>query len=393
MQPPSAQTVRAYGLLLGTSLLIALVGGGWWSLGRVDPLLALPGLGWAVALFALAHPTSDREIASIATFAVTFGLATISVLLANRMPLVQLLVSGFVCWFLAAMAVAYVGWLRRKPWRGPRRWSAAVSFLVVMGLATQWLGWPLVQSMYEPASAGDRRLAVDVLTSLPLQPRANVGALLADQVDPPGPVLSVLRGHADVTFLNSIGSSGPHSGHILLLAHPHAMAPAELVAVDDWVRRGGNALVLADGLLTWPAPYPLGDARNPPITSMLGPLLAHWGLRLDAPVGLDAKPRAMVDQGTRVVLMSPGRLLATGTACHVSQSGYLADCRLGEGRAIIVADADLLHAAVWNPTLSDSNDGTEASWTASNPHWLIARLDNLAGITRRPAFARPVWVR
>ena len=67
------------------------------------------------------------------------------------------------------------------------------------------------------------------------------------------------------------------------MAHPLAQTAENLVALDAWVRGGGRVLLLADPMLEWPSKRPLGDPLRPPPMFMDTGLLAHWGLRLDAP--------------------------------------------------------------------------------------------------------------
>ena len=72
-------------------------------------------------------------------------------------------------------------------------------------------------------------------------------------------------------------------GRLLLMAQPQAQTAENLVALDAWVRGGGRLLLLADPMLEWPSKRPLGDRTRPPPMFMDTGLLAHWGLRLDAP--------------------------------------------------------------------------------------------------------------
>lgn len=393
MQPVSSRIIWAYLLLIGLVLAIALMGGGWWVLGRVDPMLALPGIGWAAAALILLHPQPDRRIASVAVVLLLLTLAVLSSLLANRLPLVQLLCFGFTAWMIVAMGTfLWNGIAQRIVARWPRRMTA-MAFVAGLGLAGQALGWPLANAMYEPERRGDNILNVDVLTALPLHPDDSFGNQLAGTGPLRDPMLMALNHHAHVRLLDHVPVDAGRDDHILLLAHPRALPPEQLVAIDRMVRNGGRVLILADGLLSWPMPHALGDPRNPPVSSMLGPLLSHWGVQLDAPAGLVGRRVEMRDLGYRVALFSAGRLRVTGDNCRSIQHGLVADCRLERGRAVIVSDADLLNASLWLPAIPEDGHGSEASWSASNPHWLVARLDNLAGVTRRPALARPVWVR
>src|SRR5438445_6236021 len=128
-------------------------------------------------------------------------------------------------------------------------------------------------------------------------------------------------------------------GRLLLMAQPLAQTAENLVALDDWVRGGGRLMILADPLLEWPSKRPLGDPLRPPPMFADTGLLAHWGLRLDAPDNRGAAGRRLA--GYRVVTVSPGALHG---ACSISPDRLVAECRIGKGEAIVVADADFIGA-------------------------------------------------
>ena len=115
----------------------------------------------------------------------------------------------------------------------------------------------------------------------------------------------------------------------------------DLVALDRWVRDGGRLLLLADPMLEWPSKRPLGDPLRPPPMFADTGLLAHWGLRLDAP---EEPGKATREFGARTVeTMSPGTLYGR---CAIGRDGFVAHCRIGKGKATVVADADLLGAEI-----------------------------------------------
>jgi hypothetical protein len=128
-------------------------------------------------------------------------------------------------------------------------------------------------------------------------------------------------------------------GKLLLMAHPLAQPAEDLVALDEWVRRGGRVLLLADPLLEWPSKRQLGDPLRPPPMFMDTGLLAHWGLRLDAPD--ERGPAVLRLDGFDVLTSSPGELAGT---CDISSDRLVARCRIGKGKATVIADADLLNA-------------------------------------------------
>lgn len=124
---------------------------------------------------------------------------------------------------------------------------------------------------------------------------------------------------------------------LLLMAHPRAQTAEALVDLDRWVRDGGRVLLLADPMLEWPSERPLGDPFRPPPAFADTGLLKHWGLRLDAP---DKRgPAARRLGGLAIGTVSPGSLAG---GCAIRPDRLVAHCRVGQGAATIVADADFL---------------------------------------------------
>lgn len=123
----------------------------------------------------------------------------------------------------------------------------------------------------------------------------------------------------DITSLRGISA--------LVIAQPRLLQPAELVALDDWLRRGGRAVIFADPLLLWPSALPLGDPRRPPLTSLLDPLMAHWGLRLEPVLpGADGVDRRMLGAGHMLMLAGASRFTRmaqkeASTRCVMTEQG------------------------------------------------------------------------
>jgi hypothetical protein len=141
-------------------------------------------------------------------------------------------------------------------------------------------------------------------------------------------------------------------GRLLLMAHPLAQPPEDLVALDQWVRNGGRVLLLADPMLEWPSSRPLGDPLRPPPMFMDTGLLAHWGLRLDAPDERGVKAEKL--GGYDVLTVSPGSLSG---GCSISEDRLVAHCRIGPGAATVVADADLLDTQNLGGSAAHNLDG------------------------------------
>jgi hypothetical protein len=126
-------------------------------------------------------------------------------------------------------------------------------------------------------------------------------------------------------------------GRLLLMAQPLAQPAEDLVVLDTWIRRGGRVLLLADPMLEWPSERPLGDPLRPPAMFADTGLLAHWGLRLDAPDQHGIRREKL--GGYDVATMSPGSLFGK---CEIGSDRLAAHCGIGRGKATVVADADLL---------------------------------------------------
>jgi hypothetical protein len=177
---------------------------------------------------------------------------------------------------------------------------------------------------------------------------------------------------------------------LLLVAQPRPPGPAALVAIDDWVRGGGRALILTDPALRWPSGLVLGDPRRAPIDDGLGPLLLHWGLKLESPG--EGKVLIVRDiDGRRLAMAAPGRFIAQGRNCVIMHGGLMADCAIGRGRALLLADADLLHDLLW---IGPGAVGTtRAGRLADNPAFVIDQIDRLSGHASRGQADRVDWMR
>lgn len=198
-----------------------------------------------------------------------------------------------------------------------------------------------------PPRAARDRPALLLLTSLPLM----FGESFSLQQNG-SPALAALQTRYRVVPISVANPAELAKGKLLLMAHPLAQPPEDLVALDQWVRRGGRVLLLADPMLEWPNERPLGDPLRPPPMFMDTGLLAHWGLRLDAPD--ERGPNIRELGGFNVTTLSPGRLSGK---CRISSDGLVAHCAIGSGEATIVADADLLDTAPLGSGAKHNLDG------------------------------------
>jgi hypothetical protein len=204
--------------------------------------------------------------------------------------------------------------------------------LVAVG-ASHWSRRPSL------VNVSGRKPTLLMLTSLPL--------MFGEDFSLPNggsPALQALQGRFRVAPIDVTSPAELAKGRLLLMAQPQAQTPDNLVALDEWVRRGGRLLLLADPLLEWPSNRPLGDPLRPPVMFVDTGLLAHWGLRLDAPERRGAALRQL--GGQQVLTVSPGSLSGN---CQISADRLVAECLIGRGRVTVVADADLLDIADLGP--------------------------------------------
>ena len=201
-----------------------------------------------------------------------------------------------------------------------------------------------------PARPPNERPTLLLLTSLPLV----FGEDFSLQNNG-SPALAALQTRYRVVPISVADASELARGRLLLMAQPLAQPAEDLVALDDWVRRGGRVLLLADPALEWPSSRPLGDLLRPSPMFMDTGLLAHWGLRLDGPDERGPARRKL--DGFDVLTVSPGALSGR---CQVSADALVARCRLGKGRTTVVADADLLDTANLGPKAAHNLDGVLA---------------------------------
>jgi hypothetical protein len=219
---------------------------------------------------------------------------------------------------------------------------------------------------------------VGLFTTLPIlwaETDVLAGHLRADV--PPHWVLTALRSRGEVKPIDSMipvrksegGTASPLDGlRLLVMAQPRALAPEENVALDAWVQGGGHLLLFADPMLTEESAFGLGDRRRPQDVVLLSPILDHWKLRLDFDEDQPAGERRVRLGSVAMPVDLPGRIaMAPGTRhCSLLADAVVADCRIGRGRLMLVADAALL--ARDRVSAGSEGDGAAAL------EWLLATL-------------------
>ncbi len=149
---------------------------------------------------------------------------------------------------------------------------------------------------------------------------------------------------APLDYLSADALSGRE---YLLMAQPRGLSAEENVALDAWVRQGGKLLLFADPMMTGESRFHIGDRRRPQDVSLLSPILARWGLELRFDPAQTEGPQAVDHFGERLPVNLRGEFAPVGEAqyCAIPGDGLLAHCTIGDGQAMIVADAAMLDIA------------------------------------------------
>lgn len=221
----------------------------------------------------------------------------------------------------------------------PRRYRGLAMALVALALL---LGaWLLAGRGLGRDADADQPLGL--FTSLPIlwTEQADIRGMLSEQAAPHW-ARAVIERHGRVRALDTlIDIRGLDR---LVIAQPRPLSPEENVALDDWVRKGGRLLLLADPMLTQESAFSLGDRRRPQDVVLLSPILGRWGLELRFD---DAQPAGERESaGEAIPVNLPGEMaLRKGgldSRCAIGPDGLVARCTVGKGHVTVVADAAVL---------------------------------------------------
>lgn len=250
----------------------------------------------------------------------------------------------------AVVVLMVLAYLLRWPARG---WWLAV-LIGGIAVAVSLFVWRASLDQPRPPLTGASMAAptVGIVSALPLfwpEGVAPAAQLSPGPTDRRGPLVEAL----DARAVDMIDAASLSRLDTLILAQPRLLQPVELVALDDWIRKGGRAIVFADPLLMWPSGLSVADPRRAPLTSLLDPLLIHWGLRLEpvAP-GEQGVRRAMLSSGHVLIIAGASRFSLTpdeksAASCALAEGSLMALCKVGGGSVRLIADADMLDDRLW----------------------------------------------
>ncbi len=227
------------------------------------------------------------------------------------------------------------------PRRAGRIRTAALATLAAI-LAASAGAWALIGGEQAQPRIG-------LLTTLPIY--WGEAFDVAEAIDAPGNphwVRTLLEEHYRLVPLDTLDGGSPALGGFdyLLLAQPRAFSPGENVALDAWVRAGGRVLIFADPMLTGPTRFHIGDRRRPQDVVLLSPILRRWGLELQFDPDQPEGERAVPVWGATMPVSQAGTFIkppvTDPSTCAIEAEGLVADCRVGSGRVVVVADAAIL---------------------------------------------------
>jgi hypothetical protein len=377
-------------LAAGAAVLELLAGlflGAFPLTGRAEAFAFLLFRPWIVLLLAAVAAWLGWRLpmraAAYAAFLLLAGLSESHLMLrlGNPSPLAEMLRGWAASAAVALVADALLGLAPRFG----RRWllGGAAALAVLLAISPVRQAWEQVVAP-PPAPPAGPKPQVLLMTALPVV-WGEGGAF--DPNSRPAAIYTALQREFALRPIDALDQASLAKAPLLLLIQPRWLAPEELVAVDGWARGGGRALILTDPKLGWHSELPLGDIRRPPPAGLLKPLLDHWGL------AVEGGPRwsdGVFGNGRRLVAEHPGRLTARGSACRVLRA-ELAECRLGQGRATILADADLARDELW--VGSGAQGAARHRRLSDNPLVVADLLDRLAGLDRPRALGDARWRR
>ncbi len=223
---------------------------------------------------------------------------------------------------------------------------------IAWGLAIACLVAALGGWAFSPHKPRERR-PLGLMTTLPIYwgEVAGVDEMIVNPA-PPHWVRSALEQDYQLVPIDTLAGPGGLAARAaidrIFLAQPRALSGPENVALDNWVRGGGQMLLFADPMLTGHSRFPIGDRRRPQDVVLLSPILARWGLELQFDVAQAHGERVVPFGAIDLPVDLPGTLRVAREVpgapadCALAAGGLVADCAIGRGRVLIIADAAIL---------------------------------------------------
>jgi len=238
--------------------------------------------------------------------------------------------------------------------RLPLKTFSLIGVLALLGGAAFWLASDRNAPDPEPVTKPE----LGLMTSLPLYWPIGVGVdqIASGDFEQPWAREQIeerflIRPLDTLSPMPGLGQNDPEIDPLEGLSHlaviqPRGLSPADNVALDQWVRSGGTLLIALDPALTGHYPVSFADPRHPALSVAIPPVIDRWGLAIayEDHTGhdhaLEVSPN-FVDLGDgKLPVQMPG-VVAIGedADCIIAADQIVVRCTIGEGVAVIVADA------------------------------------------------------
>ncbi len=125
----------------------------------------------------------------------------------------------------------------------------------------------------------------------------------------------------------------------LAIIQPRGLSPADNVALDNWVRDGGQLLLVLDPALTGDYDLALGDPRRPTDSALIPPVVNRWGIEVSYDEAQPNAPRT-TDMGSgEIPVLLAGEVGSSGPFCAEGTPKPIIKCTIGTGTVTLLADA------------------------------------------------------
>ena len=145
----------------------------------------------------------------------------------------------------------------------------------------EFLEYDVTKLVYQLAHP--KQKVVGLLSTLPLQGGAVRAFPPGQGMNPPWLIFDTVGQMMDIQTLDTGVTDIPDDVDVLMVVHPKKLSDSTLYAIDQFVLRGGRALVFVDphSEAEQSAPNPMNPmAMQGPRNSDLGPVFAAWGIEL-----------------------------------------------------------------------------------------------------------------
>ncbi len=216
----------------------------------------------------------------------------------------------------------------------------------------EFLEYDITRLVYQLANP--KRTVVGLLSALPLEGGPPMPFLRRQSDGAPWMIMKSIRDVMEVTSLDVAVTDIPEEIDVLMVVHPKAFSEATLYAIDQFVLRGGRALIFVD-------PHSEADAlipnpQNPmgmpgPRRSDLGKIFDAWGIEL-----VEGKVAGDLPLAKRVNIQKPSRTFVADYPVWID----LTPRHLNAGDIVTAKLPSLTMASVG---ILRKKEGSEITWT------------------------------